>query len=241
MRDPVVFPHGSASSSEEHVIGALRKAGWWCADYAYAGFWQLRAMFDRTDPASFTSGSGARIVVLPGVYETWKFMQPLVAAMHERGHPVQVVDTLHRNRRPVVEMAQSVGDFLERHDLTDVILVAHSKGGLAGKLVMTGPAAGRVRSMLAIATPFGGSSYARLMLSRTLREFAPDDPGIVSLTQRRSVNDRIVSIYAEFDPHIPEGSELVGAKNVRLDTGGHFRILAHPRVLAELAVLAEEP
>jgi hypothetical protein len=46
-------------------------------------------------------------------------------------------------------------------------------------------------------------------------------------------------VYGRFDPHIPEGSELVGAKNVRLETGGHFRILAHPRVLAELAVLAD--
>ncbi|MFK3679154.1 esterase/lipase family protein [Microbacterium sp. NPDC090218] len=217
----------------------LRKAGWWLADYAYAGYWQLRATFDRTDPASFSTGTAARIVVLPGVYETWKFLQPLVAAMHERGHSVHVVETLHRNRRPVVDMAQSVADFLDTHDLTDVILVAHSKGGLAGKLVMTGPAAARVRSMLAIATPFGGSRYARLMLTRTLREFAPEDPAIVSLTRQLSVNERIVSIYADFDPHIPEGSELAGAKNVRLDTGGHFRILANPRVLAELAVLAE--
>lgn len=74
---------------------------------------------------------------------------------------------------------------------------------------------------------------------RTLRAFSPDDPSIVGLTRHLEVNARIVSIYAEFDPHIPDGSKLAGAKNVRLDTGGHFRILAHPRVLAELAVLAE--
>jgi pimeloyl-ACP methyl ester carboxylesterase len=217
----------------------LRNAGWWTADYLYAGYWQVRAMFDRTDPVSFASGSGAHIVVLPGVYETWKFMQPLVAALHERGHPVHIVDTLHRNRRPVVDMARRVAEYLERHDLTDVILVAHSKGGLAGKVVMTGPAGERVRSMLAIATPFGGSRYARLMLSRSLREFSPENPSIVTLAQQLTVNERIVSVYARFDPHIPEGSELAGARNVRLDTGGHFRVLAHPRVLAELAVLAE--
>lgn len=217
----------------------LRKAGWWIADYVYAGSWQLRALFDRTDPASFASGDGPHIVVLPGVYETWKFMQPLVTALHERGHPVHVVDALARNQRPVADMAVAVADFLEQRGLTDVILVAHSKGGLAGKLVMTGAAGERVRSMLAIATPFGGSRYARLMLSRTLREFSPEAPSIVGLARQLTINERIVSIYAAFDPHIPEGSELAGAKNVRLDTGGHFRILAHPRVLAELAVLAE--
>ncbi|WP_407360564.1 esterase/lipase family protein [Microbacterium sp. LBN7] len=178
-------------------------------------------------------------MVLPGVYETWRFLQPLITELHARGHPVHVVDALQRNQRPVAEMAESVTAFLEERDLHDVILVAHSKGGLAGKLAMTGRAAGRVRSMLAVATPFGGSRYARMFPVRTLRAFAPEDPSIVGLARQLSVNSRIVSIYADFDPHIPEGSELAGAKNVRLDTGGHFRILAHPRVLAELAVLAE--
>lgn len=217
----------------------MRAAAWWLADYAYAGYWQVRATFDRADAKSFGSGNAAHIVVLPGVYETWRFMQPLITALHERGHPVHVVDALRRNQGPVAEMAESVTDFLEKHDLGDVILVAHSKGGLAGKLAMTGRAAGRVRSMLAVATPFGGSRYARLFPVGTLRAFAPEDPSIVSLARQLTVNARIVSIYAQFDPHIPEGSELAGAKNVRLDTGGHFRILAHPRVLAELAVLAE--
>ncbi len=169
-------------------------------------------------------------------------MQPLITALHARGHPVHVVDALRRNQRPVAEMAERVTEFLEEHDLHDVILVAHSKGGLAGKLAMTGRAAGRVRSMLAVATPFGGSRYARMMpfrTFRTLRAFSPEDPSITNIAKQLAVNDRIVSIYADFDPHIPEGSELAGAKNVRLETGGHFRILAHPRVLAELAVLAE--
>lgn len=216
-------------------------AAWWLADYLYAGYWQVRAAFDRVKAVSFGSGNAAHIVVLPGVYETWRFMQPLIAAMHTRGHPVHVVEALQRNRRPVVEMAESLADFLEENDLRDVILVAHSKGGLAGKLAMTGRAADRVRSMLAIATPFGGSRYARMIPGRTLRAFAPEDPSIVDLARQLTVNTRIVSVYAQFDPHIPEGSELAGAKNVRLDTGGHFRILAHPRVLAELAVLAEQP
>lgn len=166
-------------------------------------------------------------------------MQPLIVALHERGHPVHVVESLRRNRRPVAEMAEQVTEFLEDRDLSDVILVAHSKGGLAGKLAMTGRAGVRVRSMLAVATPFGGSRYARMIPVRSLRAFSPEDPSIRSLAGQLAVNDRIVSIYGTFDPHIPEGSELAGAKNVQLDTGGHFRILAHPRVLAELAVLAE--
>lgn len=218
----------------------MRRAAWWWLDYAYAAYWQVRAAFDRRDADSFAGGDAAPIVILPGVYETWKFLQPLITALHARGHPVHVVESLQRNQRPVVEMAENVSEFLEARDLDDVILVAHSKGGLAGKLAMTGRASGRIRSMLAIATPFGGSRYARMMPLGVLRAFSPEDPAILSLGEHRDVNARIVSIYAAFDPHIPEGSELVGAKNVRLETGGHFRVLANPRVLGELAVLAGE-
>lgn len=228
------------ASAGEGDIEILKRAGWWAADYAYAAYWQVRSAFDHRDAQSFTDGDAAPIVILPGVYETWRFLQPLIAALHERGHPVHVVQTLGRNRRPVREEADAVTAFLEERGLTDVLLVAHSKGGLAGKLAMTGPAAHRVRAMLAIATPFGGSRYALILPGRTLRAFSPSHPSIVELARALDVNQRIVSVYAEFDPHIPEGSELSGArKNVRVATGGHFRILAHPRVMAEVAALSE--
>ncbi len=48
-----------------------------------------------------------------------------------------------------------------------------------------------------------------------------------------------------FDPHIPDGSDLPGARNVRLATPGHFRALRDPEllplVLAELAKFAHGP
>lgn len=218
----------------------MTRLRWWIADYAYALYWQVRAAFDRADAGSFTSGTAAPIVILPGVYETWRFMQPLITALHARGHPVHVLDSLRHNRAPVAEAAQLMAEFLEARQLTDALVVAHSKGGLAGKMTMAGPAGFRVRAMVAVATPFGGSRYARMLPVRTLRAFSPSDPSILDLGRHIEENARIVSIYAGFDPHIPEGSELPGAKkNVRLDSGGHFRVLADPRVLAEVAALAE--
>ncbi|CAD5991320.1 triacylglycerol lipase [Agreia sp. COWG] len=218
----------------------LRDASWWARDYAYALYWQARAIVGRTPPSTFASGSGTPIVVLPGVYETWRFLQPLVTAMHDRGHPVHVIDDLNWNNRPVIEAADRVERYLVAHELTGVVLVAHSKGGLIGKYVMThGEGVARVHSMLAVAAPFGGSRYAPFLVLPSLRIFSPGNAVIRALGLERAVNARIVSIYGLFDPHVPEGSELVGAKNVRLATGGHFRVLADPRVLAELAVLAE--
>ncbi|WP_411698341.1 esterase/lipase family protein [Conyzicola sp.] len=201
--------------------------------------WQARALFNRTDPAGFLSGGLTPIVVVPGVWESWKFLQPLVTSMHERGHPVHVVRLLHSNSRPVMDEAAHVDAYLDEHDLTDVLLVAHSKGGLIGKYVMVkGSSAGRVRGMVAVATPFSGSRYARYLFLPSLRIFSPKDAVIVSLARELVVNERIVSVFGAFDPHIPGGSYLQGAKNVRLDTGGHFRVLAHPRVIAEVTRMA---
>jgi pimeloyl-ACP methyl ester carboxylesterase len=210
---------------------------WWLLDYAYAARWQLRAVFNRTDPRSFATGAQVPVVVLPGVYESWKFLQPLIEELHDRGHPVHVVETLRHNRRPVADAAAQVTAFLQATDLHEVVLVAHSKGGLAGKLVMVGPESARVAGMLAVATPFSGSRYARMMVGRTLRAFSPAHPSILAIARHENVNARVVSVFGQFDPHIPEGSELVGARNVRLDTGGHFRILADPRIVAEFETL----
>ena len=52
------------------------------------------------------------------------------------------------------------------------------------------------------------------------------------------MNARIVSAYGSFDPHIPGGSALPGARNVILETMGHFRVLGDARVLDEVERLA---
>jgi pimeloyl-ACP methyl ester carboxylesterase len=217
-----------------------RMTAWWVQDYAYAALWQVRALVSRTQPESYLGGEKTPIVVIPGVYETWKFLQPVIETLHADGHPVHVVDPLSRNRRPVADAASQVAIYLGQHDLRHVVIVGHSKGGLIGKYVMAlGPESARVDAMLAVAAPFGGSRYARFMIARSLRLFSPTDPTLLALSREEAVNARIVSVYGRFDPHIPEGSYLPGAKNVELETGGHFRILAHPRVRAELAALAD--
>lgn len=227
-------------SSGGAAASRMRKAVWWARDYAYAVVWQLRALVDRSDPREFESGEATPLVVIPGVYETWRFLHPLIAELHERGHPVHVIGPLRWNNRPVPDAAALVADYLETRALSGVVLVAHSKGGLVGKYAMSlGSAAARIDAMLAVAAPFGGSRYARYLPARSLRIFRPKDATIVRLAAEAAVNARIVSVYGRFDPHIPGGSALAGAKNVELDTGGHFRVLAHPRVLAELAALAE--
>ena len=115
------------------------------------------------------------------------------------------------------------------------MLVAHSKGGLIGKLAMLREDPdGRIDSMIAVNTPFAGSSYARWFLVPSVRAFIPTDTTIVALAAEREVNARITSVYSDWDPHIPAGSALDGAQDVVLTTPGHFRPLADPELHALL-------
>ena len=212
------------------------KAWSWALDYRYAVLRQAEAVLDRTDPAAYRRGGTRRpVVVLPGIWETWHFLRPLIEHLHDAGHPVHVLAALGWNGGAVDSGAALTVDHLRRHDLTDVVLVAHSKGGLIGKAAMLDAADGsRIAAMAAISTPFAGSVYARFAPLRSLRAFSPHDPTTLRLAANREVNARITSIYGKFDPHIPGGSELPGAVNVEVPVGGHFRILADPRTLEAL-------
>ncbi len=208
------------------MTGKLRKLAWWAQDYIYATSGQIHATLSHSPAESFRSGQLRPVVVIPGVYENWRFMLPLIKGLHAAGHPVHVVPGLHRNRLDVRSAARVVADFMEQAGLRDVVVVAHSKGGLIGKYLMVVlDHERRVRHMIAICTPFAGSRYARYLLIPSLRIFSPRDSLTLQMAREETINSRITSIFGLFDPHIPEGSGLPGAENIQLPTAGHFRIL----------------
>lgn len=220
-------------------VGTVRRAWWAALDWLYAFRWQVRSL-GPTTADDYRDGDRQPVVVVPGVYETWHFMRPLMDALHERGHPVHVVSLLRHNLRTVPVSAEEVMAYVARNDLRDVLVVAHSKGGLIGKYAMTqrDPEA-RIDRMVAVSTPFGGSSLARLAPVAHLRVFRAADPVLAALARELDVNARITSVYGVFDTLIPGGSALPGARNVVLPVGGHFRILGDART-REAVIAATE-
>jgi triacylglycerol lipase len=208
----------------------------WVSDYLYAADAQVRHIFGRSDTRKYLSGSKAPVVLLPGVYESWQFMRHIAERLHSDGHPVHVVHTLGFNRRSVPDGAHAAQTYLRENNLTDVRLVAHSKGGLIGKhMMVVDDREQRITRMIALNTPFAGSPYARFALGRTLREFRPSAATLTMLGKDLEVNSRITSIYSEADQYIPGGSPLHGGENVSMPYVGHFRVLAYPRVIEAVA------
>lgn len=220
----------------------MRKAIAWWLDYLFVSWWQVRHLVDRRVPERYAQGDLAPVVLLPGVYETWQFLRPVADRLSRQGHPVHVVRALGYNRSSVPEAAATVLALLRERDLRRVILVAHSKGGLVGKhLMAVDDAEGRVDRLVAINTPFAGSVYARFFPVRTIRAFSPTEPTLAMLAASLEANVRVTSIYSEFDPHIPGGSALGGARNIRLPLLGHFRPLASGLLIEAVAREVDPP
>ncbi len=173
-------------------------------------------------------------MLLPGVYETWQLLGPIATALARAGHPVHAVPGLGYNRRPFAEAADRTAAFLEQSDLHDVVLVAHSKGGLVGKRVMLSTAGPRVTGMVAVATPFHGSRYAQYLLGRTLRAFSRATRAARArrrARRRRPHHGRLPALR----PAHPETGRLEGGRNVELPLAGHFLPLGDP-ALVEIVV-----
>jgi triacylglycerol lipase len=229
------------SSLPRKVVDLARNWWAWIADYAYVGYWQIHGVLFRKDFDAYAIANKKAplnkipIVLIPGIYENWQFMKPIADFLHAQGHPIHIVDSLGYNTGEVVRMANIVHDFTEAKNISSYLLVAHSKGGLIGKYLLANTnTSGKIIGMIALNTPFSGSSYAYILPFKSTRVFIPNSPVLAQLKANTIVNERIVSIYGQFDPHVPKGSYLEGARNIQLNTRGHFRIMNNELVHAAL-------
>lgn len=212
----------------------VRHALWWAQDYAWAAFAAAATVAAPATPDHYTTGERRPVLVLPGVFESWRFVRPLIQRLHQHGHPVFVVEEMGANRLPIAGGAALVLDTLRHRELHNVMVVAHSKGGLVGKLAMLRDDEQRISAMVAICTPFAGSSRAQLLALAGTAELLPDAPLIRSLAEQHQVDDRITAVSVRYDQHVPEGTALAGAHNLALPFTGHFRATAHPATITAI-------
>lgn len=221
---------------------------WWrVRDYADAVRWQALVLDRRHGPQDLSGPEphrGRPVVLVPGVYEAWTFLRPLARRLNARGLQVHAVPGLGFNRAPVARQAAVLGRFLEERDLRDVLLVAHSKGGLIGKLAMLRhDPTRRVTRMISLNTPYQGSMLAWVFPTPAVLAFRPTAHTLRALAAERSVDDRITVVRSTWDPHIPAGSSLHADADADavLTTPGHFRPLADPAFLELVVVAALTP
>jgi triacylglycerol lipase len=192
---------------------------------------QLKSLTSSDTVTSFRSTTGSPILLLPGIYENWHFMKPVASVLADHGYDVHVIEGLGYNKGTIEEMAAIVSKYIIKQEFSSLAIVAHSKGGLVGKQVLgTYEGSTEITKLITVNTPFSGSPYASFIPFKSIRIFSPKSAILTALSLNTLTNAKIVSVYGMFDPHIPGGSYLQGAKNVQLKTYGHFRTLQDPIV-----------
>lgn len=181
------------------------------------------------------------VYVLAGMTQTWRVWEPLIVRLREAGCDVRPLTTLGRSLGSVADLARHVEDALVADDATNAVLVAHSKGGLVAKRVLTGPHGARVRRVIAVGTPWSGSTLAGLApWWGPARMMNPRDAELADLAAHPEVNGRIWTVSASFDEQVPDGTSLDGARDWRLQTAGHNRLTDSDEALAAIMTLIRD-
>lgn len=211
---------------------ALLVPGWWLRDYASALCGQFRSLIPTPSRNAFSGRPEANevsVLLLPGVYERWRFLLPLCRALRSAGFSVTPAPELGWNRQGLsASVDRLLGSSLSRLPSDrPVIIIGHSKGGLIGRGALVDPrsplSARRDVALLAIAAPFRGSRYAAWFLDPAIRQLRPRDPSVFqTLGDPEETNERITALVPHFDPHVPNTEALPGARTVTIPVAGHF-------------------
>lgn len=173
------------------------------------------------------------IILIPGVYTKWQFLKAIADPISLKGHPVYAIEHLGYNTQAIHYSAKLIRELINEKDLHNVIIIAHSKGGLIAKhLLLYDNEDARVVKVIAIATPFSGSHLVKFIPNKTLKELHPESGIIKKLHSQSDANHCIISIFGEYDNHVwpTESCKLDGAKNIQVSTHGHHKILFNKQV-----------
>jgi triacylglycerol esterase/lipase EstA (alpha/beta hydrolase family) len=140
---------------------------------------------------------------------------------------------------PLVE--EGVRALLAATGAAQVVIVAHSMGGLVARAWMRVAGVDRIARVITLGTPHHGTSMASFGLGMNAMQMRRDGAWLRDLAASESAGTRalITSIYTHHDNIVaPQtSSELEGAHNLAFGGVGHVALGANPKILA--AVLSE--
>jgi pimeloyl-ACP methyl ester carboxylesterase len=217
------------SSCPHQSFGLIMKLIYWLVDYVYMFRGHSYYLSNLLGEISWPKHHSKlpEIILIPGIYGHWSFLKPLGDLLSNAGFPVHVVPEIKRNSRPVRDGAEALNRYLRANEIRKCILIGHSKGGLVAlyyKLFLDTDR--RVLKVIAIASPFSGSSIGKFVRLKGVREMLPNS-GLIKKLNSIKVGPDVISIYTVFDNHVWHNdlSFLKGANNIQVPVKGHHKIL----------------
>ena len=178
-------------------------------------------------------------MLLHGIDDTCRLFKHLQPFLEQRGWIVHCLNLLPNNGDSALDvLAGQVAGYIERAlpAGVPVHLVGFSMGGLVARYhVQRLDPTGRVRRMITISSPHGGTWTAYMRWNPGARQMRPGSSFLRDLDQDREVLKKagFTSIWTPFDLMIlPARSSMMSeARVVRLNVSHHARMIRDPRVL----------
>lgn len=135
-------------------------------------------------------------------------------------------------------LARRVEEVLAATGAAQLILVAHSMGGLAARAYLRRDGNARVAGLVTLGSPHRGSRLAALAWGGDGRQMRVGNAWLQALAAPGAVSlpPRCVSIYSRHDNQVMpcECANLPGADNIEVDGVGHLGMMFSPPMLAAL-------
>jgi pimeloyl-ACP methyl ester carboxylesterase len=144
---------------------------------------------------------------------------------------------------PIASTAPQIADKIAQIErdtgASQVVMVAHSMGGLVARSYIRAFGPSRVRRLVTIGTPFAGSMHAWLMSGASLADMRPGSPYLAALAQPTADEQAVptVSIWSWHDSMVTpqDSSQLPYGQNVVLAKVAHNALIADAGVQRRVA------
>jgi hypothetical protein len=194
----------------------------------------------RPDPQPTRDGR-MPVVMIHGYFSNRGYFGPLVRALEAQG-----VAPIYTPNMPaaftdietyVERLAGYIEQLCEASAQPQVVLVAHSMGGLAARAYICAHGAKRIRKLVTIASPHNGTVHARLGSGANAKQMERASDFIRELCRHegdKGPDCGVTSIYTPHDNLVApqDTSRLPWARNIAIPGRGHVDILASDRLAA---------
>jgi triacylglycerol lipase len=230
----------------------VRGRAWWkffLTEYFHfckQSFWYLpfpflfRTACDRGDIAT----SGEAVLLQHGYLHNGAVWQPLARALSKRGYRVFTIDQpLHASIDDMADrLASRIESICAKTGERQIILIAHSMGGLISRAYLRRYGDARIRRLITLGSPHRGTYHAYLAFRANGKQMRPNNDWLNELG-RAPAFPSFTSIYSLYDTLITpqDSSRVEGAENVELTGVGHVSMFASDAVqTAVLNVLDQD-
>lgn len=201
-------------------------------EYILIIYLKIKRIFFRNPPKEWKYGEKGDVICILGFGETWVFFEKIAGHLFGKGYRIHFLPRYFYGLHPISNYVEKLKEYIESNKLKDLIIIAHSKGGLIAKKYLDSEKnSEKIKLLITICTPFQGTIFGHLRIL-SLTEFRRSHV-IKNISSVSINNHKIINIYPKLDNHIipNKNAILPDGKNIMLDIVGHTRILESDETL----------